>query len=367
MAQRKKIFWGKNDPWGFDKPSDDERHLAISQDNPASPFSKFIGNEAAVKKLQAVAFDALGRSDHRCRELAFALFGPPSSGKTTLAKLFAKTVKLPFVEIQPKGVKSLNDFVKEIKRVLSIEGVPLVPYKDSNYYVLPPSIIFVDEVHALADGMVQGLLKATEYDDATLVTESGDTFNCHNVCWIIATTDEGRLFDAFRSRFSPVILTYLSKADISRIVKLSHSDLPESVCDLVAHYNGRIPRKALEFARYMKLVRSMKPKVPWEEIAAEVANDEGIDLYGMSKIHLSILKALAKGPVAKNRIANIVGSKAEEVERYVMPILLTETLDIPAMVEVSSRGYILTKAGISELRKRGEKVFESESSETLSE
>lgn len=357
--QRIKIFWGENDPWGFEKPSDDERRLAVSQDNPESPFSKFIGNERAVKKLQAVAFDALGRADHRCRELAFALFGPPSSGKTTLAKLFAETVDLPFIEIQPKSVKSLDDFVKEIDRVLAIEGVPLVEMRRQKYFVVPPSIIFVDEVHALADSMVQGLLKATEYNDSILVTESGKTLNCFNVCWMIATTDEGKLFDAFRSRFSPVMLTYLSKPEVAKIVKLSHPDLSDEVCDLVAHYNGRIPRKALEFARYMKLIRNMKPDVSWKDIAAEVAHDEGIDEFGMSHVHLNILRALAKGPVAKNRIVNVVGRKNEEVERYIMPVLLTATSDQPALVTVTSKGYTLTEAGFLELSKRGEKVSEA--------
>jgi len=354
--QRIKIFWGENDPWGFEKPSDEDRRKMVSQDNPESPFSKFIGNERAVKKLQAVAFDALGRPDHRCRELAFALFGPPSSGKTTLAKLFAQTVDLPFIEIQPKSVKSLDDFVKEIDRVLAIEGVPLVEMRRQKYFVVPPSIIFVDEVHALADGMVQGLLKATEYNDAVLVTESGRTLNCFNVCWMIATTDEGKLFDAFRSRFSPVMLTYLSKPEVSRIVKLGHPDLPEEVCNLVAHYNGRIPRKALEFARYMKLIRNMKPDAAWKDIAAEVAGDEGIDEFGMHGVHLNILRALAKGPVAKNRIVNVVGRKNEEVERYIMPVLLTATSDQPAMVSVSSKGYTLTEAGAEALRLRGENV-----------
>jgi len=362
--QRLKIFWGESDPWGVKEPSLEERHMAVSSTNPDSPFSKFIGNERAVKKLQAVAFDALGRPDHRCRELAFALFGPPSSGKTTLAKLFANTVGLPFIDIQPKSVKTLDDLVKEIDRVLAIEGVPLVEMRRQKYYILPPSIIFVDEVHALADSMVQGLLKATEYNDSVLVTESGKTLNTFNVCWMIATTDEGKLFDAFRSRFSPVNLTYLTKAEVAKIVGMSHPDLPSEVCGLVAHYNGRVPRKALEFARYMKLIRNMKPELTWEQVAAEVAQDEGIDEFGMSKVHLDILRALSKGPIAKNRIVNVVGRKNEEVERYIMPVLLASTDDQPAMVTVTAKGYTLTPAGFVELEKRGEKVSESDT-ETL--
>lgn len=360
--QRIKIFWGENDPWGFKAPSDEERHRAISSTNPESPFSKFVGNERALKKLKAAAFDALGRPDHRCRELAFSLFGPPSSGKTTLAALFARTIGLPFIEIHPKSVKTMDDFVKEIDRVLSLEGVPLVEVRRRNYFFLPPCIIFIDEVHALSDGMVQGLLKATEYNDAVMVTESGKTLNTFNVGWVIATTDEGKLFDAFRSRFTPVMLTYLTKKEVAHIIKLNHPDLDDDVCDLVAHYSGRVPRKALEFARYMKLIRAMQPNATWKDIAKEVATDEGIDEFGMSLVHLKILRALKDGPIAKNRIVNVVGRKLEEVERYIMPVLLTSTDDQPAMVEVQSRGFALTDAGFAELERRGiEKVSDDES------
>lgn len=352
--QRFKVFFGSKDPEGLPRPTEEQRRWMVSRDNPASPFSRFIGNEEAVKKLQVVAYDALGREDHLCRELAFAFFGPSSSGKTTLAKLFAKVVDLPFVEISPKSVQSLDDIFKEIARVLAVEGVPLVEVVRRNYYVMPPAIVFIDEVHALSDSIVQGLLKATEFDDAKLVTESGKTINCYNVCWMIATTDEGQLFDAFRTRFSPVELRYLTKAEVAKIIKLAHPDLSDEVCQLVAHYNSRIVRKALEFARYMKLLKNMEPGRTWAEVASDVARSEGIDEHGMSKVHLHILKHLGqKGPVAKNRMVHVVGKKKEEVERYIMPWLLTETPDQPAFVTVTSKGYAITDAGLAELDKRG--------------
>ena len=134
--------------------------------------------------------------------------------------------------------------------------------------------------------------------------------------------------------------------------------------ELVAHYTGRVPRKALEFARYMKLIRQMKPGVSWEDVAREVAQDEGIDEFGMSGVHLKILKALKDGAIAKNRMVNVTGRKLEEVERYIMPILLTSTDDQPAMVEVLSRGYSLTEAGFAELVKRGEKIEKVSESES---
>lgn len=345
--QQFKVFFGPSDPWGAAAPTDEEKRVQVDR-----MFSKFIGNEKAVKKLKATAFAALGRPDHLARELAFAIFGPASSGKTTLGRLFAEGLELPFLEVSPKSVADLDDLFTQIERTLSSEGVPLIEVVRRNYYVLPPMVVFIDEVHALKDGVVQGLLKATEYNDGVLVTESGKTVNTHNVTWMIATTDEGKLFDAFRTRFSSVYLTYLSKSDLAKIVKLANPDLSDSVCSLVAHYNPRVPRKALEFARYMRLRHQMEGG-DWADVARSVAEDEGIDEYGMHELHLKILKGLGQGPVAQKRVAVLAGRKVEEVERFLMPWLLAETDDQPALTKVTGRGYTITEAGLAELEKRG--------------
>lgn len=351
--QECRIFWGPDDPLKEECPTIEERRWAVDRNNPQSPFARFIGNDKAIKKLQASACAALGRPDHLCRDLAFALFGPASCGKTTLARLYAQTVQLPFIEISPKMVKSMDDLFAVIEQVLKAEGVELVELKGRDYYILPPCVIFLDEVHAVVDSVIQGLLKPTEYNDGMMMTESGKTVNCHYVCWMVATTDEGKLFDAFRTRFSPINLKYLTKPEIAKIVKLANPDLPDEVCAKVAYLNSRIPRKALEFARYMKLLREMSPQSDWLDLAAEVAVDEGIDQFGMHEKHLLILKALGQSPIARNRITTVAESKAEEVERFIMPWLLVATEDSPALVTVTHRGYTITKAGVAELEKRG--------------
>jgi Holliday junction resolvasome RuvABC ATP-dependent DNA helicase subunit len=348
MKQKIRVFFGEHDPAGLPAPSAEQKHAQIDR-----VFSRFIGNEKAVRKLKAAAFTALGRYDHQARDLNFAIFGPASAGKTTLARLFGETLELPFVEVNPKCVKTLDDLFKLIQNVLTEASLGLVEVIRRNYYILPPVVIFIDEVHALSDGLVQGLLKATEHNDAMLVTESGKSVNVWNATWIIATTDEGKLFDAFRTRFSPVSLAYLGKRDVARIVKLANPDLSEEVCSLVAHYNSRIPRKALEFTRYMRLVKEMQPEQSWEAVARQVAEDEGIDQYGMHETHLRILRALGQGPIARNRITLVSQRKDEETERYILPWLLAETEDAPALITVTSKGYTITEAGLKELDRRG--------------
>ena len=345
--QKQRVFFNDELP----PLSDEQKHELINGAN--SPFARFVGNTNAIEKFKTAAFTALGRYNHCMNELALAIFGPSSAGKTTIVKIYAEMVQLPLVEISPKSVKTLEDVFKLINNILTSEGIPLAEVDAKNHYSLPPCVIFFDEVHALVDSVIQGLLKATEYNDGILVTENGKVINTKNVTWVIATTDEGKLFDAFRTRFTTVQLKLLNKAEIAQIVHIANPDLPQQVCESVAHFNSRIPRQALSFARYMRLVKNQNSQLSWDEIAKKVAKNEEIDEFGMKAQHLKILTALGQGPIAKTRIALQAGAKEEETEKYVLPWLLTETDDQPALIEVTTKGYSLTLAGRKELERRG--------------
>lgn len=346
MKQLQKIFFQN-------EPSHEEKEAKVGfGNNPNSPFSKFIGNSKAIFKLQTAAFAALGRPNHLMRDLNFAILGPSSAGKTTLARIYADTVELPFIEISPKSIITLKSLFKKVREVLANEGIPLIE-EIANHYVLPPLVIFIDEVHALATNMIQGLLKPIEYDDTSMVLENGITVNTYNVTWIIATTDVGKLDDAFRNRFTEINLEYLNKKDVAKIVKLAHPDIPDNICELISHYNSRVPRKALEFARFVKMAKKMTQK-DWEETTNQMAENEGIDKHGMSRVHLKVLKAIGERPVAKNRIGIIAGVKNQEAEKYIMPWMLSSTDDQPALVCVTDEGYCLTEYGQEQLKLRKE-------------
>lgn len=329
----------------------------VDRSNLNNPLSKFVGNDKVVKKLQVVAYNAMGKQDHDCSGINFSVFGMPSTGKTTLVRQFAELLQLPFCEISPKGISKLSDLKDQIMisivRHKTMFGSCEVTQNNEDRSTFPPCIIFIDEVHALSDYIVNGLLKATEFNDATLVIENGEVYDCRNICWFIGTTEEGQLFDAFRSRFSPLQLNYLTRKEISRIIKNVHGDFDDNVCDLISFYNSRLPRKALEFARYLKLKKNMQPEVSYEDLCKEIALEEGIDEQGMNIVHLSVLKALKDTPVAKNRLTTLIGKKIDEVENYIMPVLLSSTEDQASMVRVTNKGYEITANGMNELRKRG--------------
>ena len=346
ITQTQLIFFGKQDRYNRNPPTDEEKNKKINEG-----LKRFVGNSKAISKIRTAAFTALGRHNHRMSDLSFAIFGPPSSGKTTLAKLYADIVELPFAEFSAQSIRKLNDIFDKIDEVCESKDIPLKQQQDGSFF-LPPVVIFIDEVHSLPKTVVQGLLKAIEHEDRMMQCENGNLVNMEYATWMIATTDEGLLFDAFRTRFSPIYLKYLSQSEIAKIVKIKHPNFSDDICSKIAFYNSRIPRKALEFSRYVEMYQSMRADLMIDEVVDQVAEEEGIDEFGMHELHRKILFALKDGPIAKSRIEHVTGRKKEENERYIMPWLLMEVEDEPALVKVTPKGYALSDAGKKELEKR---------------
>ncbi len=323
-------------------------------------LNNFIGNEKAKKRLKRAVFTAMKNAHHNCSNYSFAFFGPPSTGKTHLAKLFAKSVHLPFVVIEPQSTNKIHDIFEQVQNtLLDFEGKFIKKNEyvlhdfGENEYLFPPTIIFIDEVHNLKKSIMQGLLKATEPNDRIMVTEKKYVVKTDNVCWIIATTDRGGLFDAFDTRFQKIHLNLYSKKEISQIVKISNPDWDESVCDLVSHYNSQVPREALAFARDMRVEHEIDPR-EWSIVASSIANDYDIDEFGMYKKRLEVLKILGRSPVSSSQLPHIINVKEEELKKYILPPLMSKTPDRPeSLVTISSKGYTITLSGLEELDKRG--------------
>ena len=338
----------------FKTGSIEEIRNFVDPSNSNCPYNHYIGNSKAVKRLSRAAFAALGRSNHLCNDQYFALIGPPSTGKTTLAKLHAKVLGLPFVEIQPQSIKKVHNLFEEINKTCDrYQNGAIKLENNNNKFVLPPMIIFIDEVHALSNRVVQGLLKATEHNDCKLITEMGYEIDTRNVCWIIATTDRGLLFDAFDTRFEKIVLNLYSKKEIEEIIIKNFPQLDRKCCELIAKYNNNMPREALSFAREAILTKDMD-RCTWDEAVKTVAEERDIDTFGMSNQRVKILTALGQRPIPANQLARIACCKDEELRKFIMVPLVCTTQDQsePLVVVSSGRGYSITKAGLKELDKR---------------
>lgn len=338
----------------FDPLDAETRRWLVDPNNPDFRLNKFVGNKEAIRCLSRALFSALGKNDRNCADYSFALCGPPSTGKTYLAKLFASVLKIPFVQIEPQSIRRTHDIFLEIEKTVAEfdERISLVEYQGRRYK-LPPMIVFIDEVHNLKNNVVQGLLKATEPNDRMMTTEEGFEVSTHSVCWMIATTDRGDLFDAFDTRFQKVNLQLYSREEMAQIVKMSNPDLEDEICLLVAKYNSRVPREALAFARDMRVEHEMNGGATWEEVASIVAKDHKIDEHGMTLPRVQVLRSLGQSPISAAQMQFVVNVKEDELRKFIMPPLMARTPDQEPFVTVSSRGYTITKAGLEELDRRG--------------
>jgi Holliday junction resolvasome RuvABC ATP-dependent DNA helicase subunit len=351
----------------FTVPKPEIRRWLTDPQNPRCPLSRFIGNKMAKECLSRAAYAAWGGADHCCSDQSFALLGQSSAGKTTLARLFGETVMLPFIEIQPKSVRDSRDLFMAISDKLertiiafdngrySLKMVKPDPAETSDCTMLvPPCVVFIDEVHALSRNIVPELLKAVEPNNGLLTIENGWFADCRRVCWIIATTERGLLFPPLDNRFRKVHLEMYGAEDIARIVHLHYPTWNMALCRLVAKYAGRVPREALAFAADMNLEALKDGGADWKNFAAQVARSHGIDRHGLTRQRLNILVALGQlGATSKGRMADFAGCGLDELEKFVMPALLVATTDDPAMVAVTNKGYAITWRGLKELENRG--------------
>jgi len=316
------------------------------------PLSQIVGNENAVKVLKWILFQALGDPNHVCR-INLAFLGPSSAGKTTISRIFSEVLDTEHIEISPKAVKTAHDIFEQIPKVQLSDGT----------WLAKPCTVLLDEAHALQSNIEQALLKATERKDAMLVTEKGAVLNCENICWHFATTDVGRMFDAFVNRFHHINLRLYTKPEIAEIIKRNYPTWDITVCQVVARYCSRVPREALSFANMVQLACAAKGGGGIEALASETAEMQGVDPFGMTYRRLNILRALGQRPMSINQLCVVAGCKEEELRKFVLPWLMESTPDQEPYIIVTNRHYI-TSAGQAELDKReiahgGEEVLPS--------
>lgn len=197
---------------------------------------------------------------------ALLFSGTRGTGKTTLARIFAKaigTTSVDLYEIDAASNRGIDD-IRELK-----EAVHTVPY-ESKY-----KVYIIDEVHMLTKEAFNALLKTLEEPPA-------------HVVFILATTEEEKLLDTILSRCQVFRFRSPSRAVLAKIVtdiaKQEGFVLKPAAADLIAIAADGSFRDALGVTQKVMLASG--------DVIGEA--DEVASIIGAPKSEIiqSLLKAL---------------------------------------------------------------------------
>ena len=332
-----------------------EDHLS----HPDCPLNKIIvsaDNEGNMEILNLFAHTAFKLQNHSCRGMSFAIYSSAGQGKTHIVRNFAATIGIPFVFVQSDALVDNSHLLNQIITAFADTSTPIVEYPP-DHFTIPPCFVFLDEIHALNPRVMDGLLNAMEFNDGHMRITIGKkskartvVVNCREICWVGATTEEGKLPGPFASRLeTSIVWKPAGPEEIVEIIRMHFPEFPEEACQAVAKYRD-VPRTAVAFARLMQMSKS-KSDCSWEEAADTIAKNMDLDEYGMQKRQVEVLTALGQRPISKSTLSLAVKCNIEALEKVVLPPLM-ESLGGGPLIVPTRKGYALTKIGLAELDKR---------------
>jgi putative ATPase len=201
------------------------------------------------------------------------LWGPPGSGKTTLARIIAQETGAEFVELS-----AVTSGKADVVKVIEHAG--------QNQRLGMQTILFVDEIHRFNKAQQDAFLPHVE--NGTII--------------LIGATTENPSFEVINpllSRSRVLVLEPLSKDEIVKIIKqaaktekLSAKKLPAKSIDLIAELSGGDARVALGNLELALQLAGNKPISQQVVETAAQSKVPGYDKKGES--HYNIISAFIK-------------------------------------------------------------------------
>ena len=290
------------------------------------------------------------------------LVGPAGVGKTTLVrKIGAMLLNREPIFLSGSDPRRPGDLLERLTQ----EG--LVPNASGTAMVsIDPCLVFIDEVHSIPSSIATALLSAM--DDDRITTIEGRRYHFNRVVFLLATTDQGKLSEAFQSRPHKTWLRPYTLHEMAGIIWLHGKDcldgaeLSREACYEIAARMRCNPRRSVralsEVLRkhyFTRLLRETGNRPPFIEVAAIMTTEniaafyeaQGIDYNGLDDVARRFLHYLKQhGAVSEATLSQALGLTHRqdfvETAEYLVRLGLIETSPAGRSLTREGRQYLST-------------------------
>ena len=293
---------------------------AIVGNSRPKELSDFIGQKQVRDNLSIF----IGAAQSRVEPMDHVLLhGPPGLGKTTLAEIISRELKVGFKATSGPVVAKAGDLAAILTNLQTND------------------VLFIDEIHRLSPIVEEILYPAVEDYKLDLVIGEGPAarsvrIDLNPFTLIGATTRAGLITTPLRDRFGILFhLQYYGTDDLQKIITRAANivsvTLTEDGAREIARRSrgtpriaGRLFRRVRDFATVSKL-KSIDKKAADEALSRLDVDSKGLD--ALDRRYLGIIaKNYNGGPVGIETLSAALSEERDTIEEVVEPYLIQEGL-----------------------------------------